>query len=128
MTIWVPFFFVGFYLLSFFSTFHYIDNTCPILFYQQMNAGAVTLTDCVFWFVLVPYLTIKGYNLNFVSSRTVIWKVKLFDEGVLFDSSVLSLLQLIINMHTINVVFLLGDTALNCLVSCDLPSPTFMFP
>ncbi|XP_031120071.1 uncharacterized protein LOC116023226 [Ipomoea triloba] len=53
----------------------------------QMNAGAVTLTDCVFWFVLVPYLTIKGYNLNF----------------------------LIINMHTINVVFLLGDTALNCL-------------
>ncbi|XP_049408846.1 uncharacterized protein LOC125872186 [Solanum stenotomum] len=53
----------------------------------QMNAGAVTLTDCVFWFILVPYLTIKGYKLNF-------W---------------------IINMHSVNVVFLLGDTALNCL-------------
>ncbi|XP_055828851.1 uncharacterized protein LOC129896892 isoform X1 [Solanum dulcamara] len=53
----------------------------------QMNAGAVTLTDCVFWFILVPFLTIRGYNLNF-------W---------------------IINMHSINVVFLLGDTALNCL-------------
>ncbi|KAH0687020.1 hypothetical protein KY284_017573 [Solanum tuberosum] len=53
----------------------------------QMNAGAVTLTDCVFWFILVPFLTIRGYNLNF-------W---------------------IINMHSINVVFLLGDTALNSL-------------
>ncbi|KAL5544185.1 hypothetical protein UlMin_007969 [Ulmus minor] len=53
----------------------------------QMNAGAVILTDCVFWFIIVPFLTIKDYNLNF----------------------------LIINMHTINAVFLLGDAALNCL-------------
>ncbi|KAM7479895.1 hypothetical protein LguiA_028108 [Lonicera macranthoides] len=53
----------------------------------QMNAGAVILTDCVFWFIIVPFLAIKDYNLNF----------------------------LIINMHTINVVFLLGDTALNSL-------------
>ncbi|CAK9311962.1 unnamed protein product [Citrullus colocynthis] len=53
----------------------------------QMNAGAVMLTDCVFWFIIVPFLTIKDYNLNF----------------------------LIINMHTINAVFLLGDTALNSL-------------
>ncbi|XP_009801653.1 uncharacterized protein LOC107818110 [Nicotiana tabacum] len=53
----------------------------------QMNAGAVTLTDCVFWFILVPFLTIKGYKLNF-------W---------------------IINMHSVNVIFLLSDTALNCL-------------
>ncbi|KAJ7945852.1 putative Transmembrane protein [Quillaja saponaria] len=53
----------------------------------QMNAGAVMLTDCVFWFIIVPFLTIKDYNLNF----------------------------LIVNMHTINAVFLLGDTALNCL-------------
>ncbi|KAM1129101.1 hypothetical protein ACFXTH_038970 [Malus domestica] len=58
----------------------------------QMNAGAVLLTDCVFWFVLVPFLTIKDYNLNF----------------------------LIINMHTINAVFLLADTALN-----SLPFPWF---
>ncbi|XAR50194.1 hypothetical protein NMG60_11004450 [Bertholletia excelsa] len=53
----------------------------------QMNAGAVMLTDCVFWFIIVPFLTIKDYELNF----------------------------LIINMHTINAVFLIGDTALNCL-------------
>ncbi|XP_059443259.1 uncharacterized protein LOC132175354 isoform X3 [Corylus avellana] len=53
----------------------------------QMNAGAVMLTDCVFWFIIVPFLTMKDYNLNF----------------------------LIINMHSINAVFLLGDTALNCL-------------
>lgn len=53
----------------------------------QMNAGAVMLTDCVFWFIIVPFLAIRDYNLNF----------------------------LVINMHTINAVFLLGDTALNCL-------------
>ncbi|KAI4343746.1 hypothetical protein L6164_011056 [Bauhinia variegata] len=53
----------------------------------QMNAGAVMLTDCVFWFIIVPFLTIKDYSLNF----------------------------LVISMHSINAVFLLGDTALNCL-------------
>ncbi|XP_027330179.1 uncharacterized protein LOC113846292 [Abrus precatorius] len=53
----------------------------------QMNAGSVMLTDCVFWFIIVPFLTIKDYNINL----------------------------LIISMHTINAVFLLGDTALNCL-------------
>ncbi|XP_052181500.1 uncharacterized protein LOC127794453 isoform X2 [Diospyros lotus] len=53
----------------------------------QMNAGAVILTDCVFWFVIVPFLAIKDYSLNF----------------------------LIISMHTVNAVFLLGDTYLNCM-------------
>ncbi|KAL3835210.1 hypothetical protein ACJIZ3_009946 [Penstemon smallii] len=53
----------------------------------QMNAGAVVLTDTVFWFIIVPFLAIKDYNLNF----------------------------LIINMHSINAVFLLGETALNSL-------------
>ncbi|CAL5336228.1 unnamed protein product [Camellia sinensis] len=52
-----------------------------------MNAGVVVLTDCVFWFIIVPFLAIKDYDLNF----------------------------LIINLHTINAVFLLGDTTLNCL-------------
>ncbi|CAM8878398.1 unnamed protein product [Rhodiola kirilowii] len=51
----------------------------------QMNAGAVVLTDCVFWFLIVPFLTIKNIKLNFF----------------------------IINMHSINALFLLGDTALN---------------
>ncbi|CAK7328877.1 unnamed protein product [Dovyalis caffra] len=53
----------------------------------QMNAGAVMLTDCVFWFIIVPFLAIKDYHLN----------------------------PLIISMHSLNAVFLLGDTALNCL-------------
>ncbi|KAK8981391.1 hypothetical protein V6N11_027813 [Hibiscus sabdariffa] len=53
----------------------------------QMNAGAVLLTDCVFWFIIVPFLAIKDYYLSVLA----------------------------INMHTINAVFLLGDTAMNCL-------------
>ncbi|KAL2961352.1 hypothetical protein AAZX31_17G085800 [Glycine max] len=53
----------------------------------QMIGGAVMLTDCVFWFIIVPFLTIKDYNINLVSTI----------------------------MHTINAVFLLGDTALNSL-------------
>ncbi|XP_057442935.1 uncharacterized protein LOC130734504 isoform X2 [Lotus japonicus] len=53
----------------------------------QINAGAVMLTDCVFWFIIVPFLTIKDYNLNFF----------------------------IVSMHTFNAVFLISDTALNCL-------------
>lgn len=53
----------------------------------QTNAGAVMLTDCVFWFVIFPFLTIKDYNLNF----------------------------LLIGMHSVNAVFLLGEAALNSL-------------
>lgn len=53
----------------------------------QMNAGAVVLTDCVFWFIIVPFLAINNYNLSILD----------------------------INMHSINVILLIGDTALNCL-------------
>ncbi|GJN41514.1 hypothetical protein PR202_gn00903 [Eleusine coracana subsp. coracana] len=53
----------------------------------QANAGAVMLTDCVFWFIIFPFLTIKDYNLNF----------------------------LLIGMHSVNAVFLLGEAALNSL-------------
>ncbi|KAL7233325.1 hypothetical protein ACSBR1_017037 [Camellia fascicularis] len=52
-----------------------------------MNAGAVMLTDCVFWFIIVPFLAIKDYNLNFVIDYK----------------------------YAYHAVFLLGDTALNCL-------------
>ncbi|KAF7824028.1 uncharacterized protein G2W53_022172 [Senna tora] len=54
---------------------------------REVCAGAVVLTDCVFWLVIYPFLTAKDFRLDF----------------------------LIICMHTVNVVFLLGDTALNCL-------------
>ncbi|KAA8529599.1 hypothetical protein F0562_034301 [Nyssa sinensis] len=53
----------------------------------QICAGAVMLTDCVFWFIIYPFLTSEDYKLNF----------------------------LIVSMHSINAVFLLGDVILNCL-------------
>ena len=42
-----------------------------VCFSTQMNAGAVMLTDCVFWFIIVPFLanTNKNYDLNFVSKQ-----------------------------------------------------------
>ncbi|XP_061353583.1 uncharacterized protein LOC133298333 [Gastrolobium bilobum] len=53
----------------------------------QTCAGAVVLTDFVFWFIIYPFLTSKDYNLDFF----------------------------VFCMHTINAVFLLGDTSLNCM-------------
>lgn len=58
----------------------------------QMSAGAVVLTDCVYWIVIFPFLTLKDYDLNFMT----------------------------VNVHTLNAIALLGDTALNC-----LPFPWF---
>ncbi|KAG7980136.1 hypothetical protein I3843_05G166500 [Carya illinoinensis] len=54
----------------------------------QMCAGAVVLTDCVFWLILYPFLTAKDYDLDF----------------------------LIVSMHSINAILLLGETILNCLL------------
>ncbi|XP_012449930.1 uncharacterized protein LOC105772950 isoform X1 [Gossypium raimondii] len=53
----------------------------------QMNAGAVMLTDLIYWCLIFPFLTIEDYALNFMT----------------------------VNMHTLNVILLLGDTALNSL-------------
>ncbi|CAL9183589.1 unnamed protein product [Musa hybrid cultivar] len=53
----------------------------------QTSAGAVMLTDCVFWLIIFPFLAIRDYNLNFV----------------------------LICMHSLNAVFLLGDITLNSL-------------
>ncbi|XP_031382140.1 uncharacterized protein LOC116196523 isoform X1 [Punica granatum] len=53
----------------------------------QMSAGAVMLTDCVYWFIIFPFLTIRDYTLSFMT----------------------------VNVHTLNFALLLGDTALNCL-------------
>lgn len=53
----------------------------------QTNAGAVMLTDFVFWLVIIPFLTNKDFDLSFLQ----------------------------IGMHSLNAVFLIGDTALNCL-------------
>ncbi|CAM0879809.1 unnamed protein product [Alopecurus aequalis] len=53
----------------------------------QTNAGAVILTDLVFWFILYPFLAHNQYDMSF----------------------------LLIGTHSINVVFIIGDTALNSL-------------
>jgi hypothetical protein len=37
-----------------------------------MSAGAVTLTDVVFWLILYPFLTAKDYDLGFVSTNLII--------------------------------------------------------
>ncbi|PON52474.1 hypothetical protein PanWU01x14_208720 [Parasponia andersonii] len=61
---------------------HYIFRHPGILTYVfeiifQMNAGAVMLTDSVYWFIIFPFLTIQDYNLNFMT----------------------------VDMHTVNVIF-----------------------
>ncbi|RZS14689.1 hypothetical protein BHM03_00046410 [Ensete ventricosum] len=58
----------------------------------QTSAGAVTLTDIVFWGLLVPFLSAEHFKLDLLMGC----------------------------MHTLNLVFLLLDTALN-----SLPFPWF---
>ncbi|KAK4392972.1 Anthranilate phosphoribosyltransferase, chloroplastic [Sesamum angolense] len=53
----------------------------------QMTAGAVTLTDFVYWSVIFPFLTLRDYEMNFLTIIT----------------------------HSLNAILLLGDTALNSL-------------
>ncbi|KAJ4827811.1 hypothetical protein Tsubulata_026144 [Turnera subulata] len=57
---------------------------------NRQSAGAVVLTDCVFWFIIYPFLTAADFSLDFLN----------------------------ICMHSVNAVFLLGDTTLNCMVFC----------
>ncbi|CAI9092948.1 OLC1v1028328C4 [Oldenlandia corymbosa var. corymbosa] len=51
----------------------------------QTTAGAVVLTDVVFWLILYPFLTSKDYKLNFMK----------------------------VCMHSLNAIILLGEVALN---------------
>ncbi|CAI0385975.1 unnamed protein product [Linum tenue] len=51
----------------------------------QTCAGAVVLTDCVFWFILYPFLMAADFRLEFINAC----------------------------MHSVNAVCLLGDTVLN---------------
>ncbi|GAA0138702.1 hypothetical protein LIER_00395 [Lithospermum erythrorhizon] len=59
--------------------------TFQVLF--QMTAGAVMLTDILYWSIIFPFLNIRDYDLNFL---TVI-------------------------AHSLNGILFLGDTALNSL-------------
>ncbi|KAI8527072.1 hypothetical protein RHMOL_Rhmol12G0047600 [Rhododendron molle] len=63
------------------SSNHSSDNR------QLICAGAVVLTDCVFWFIIFPFLTSDDYSLDFIDAT----------------------------FHSLNAVLLLGDVVLNCL-------------
>lgn len=67
---------------------HQIAGSLGYLFQilYQVTAGAVVLTDVVFWLIIYPFLTAKNFELSF------------FDVG----------------MHSVNVL-VLGDTILNCM-------------
>ncbi|RZC52987.1 hypothetical protein C5167_047318 [Papaver somniferum] len=60
----------------------------------QTCAGAVILTDTIFWFLIVPSLAVAGVEMNLLMGC----------------------------MHSLNAVFLLIDTALNSLVSITAKS------
>ncbi|KAG5254539.1 UDP-N-acetylglucosamine-N-acetylmuramyl-pyrophosphoryl-undecaprenol [Salix suchowensis] len=64
-------------------------SICSYLFQVifQMTAGAVMLTDSIYWFIIFPFLTLRDYSMDFLT----------------------------VSMHSLNAVLLLGDTALNCL-------------
>lgn len=36
---------------------------------EQTSAGAVMLTDVVFWLIIFPFLTAKDYTLSLVSTK-----------------------------------------------------------
>lgn len=66
-----------------------IANTWGYIFQiiYQICAGSVVLTDCVFWFIIYPFMTSDDYVLGFID----------------------------ICFHSINAVLLIGDVFLNCL-------------
>lgn len=51
----------------------------------QMTAGAVILTDCLYWCIIFPFLTIKDYDFNFFT----------------------------VMEHSLNAILLIGETTLN---------------
>ncbi|XP_042029086.1 uncharacterized protein LOC121776037 [Salvia splendens] len=57
------------------------DDLYQVLF--QMTAGAVTLTDIVYWVVIFPFMALKDYEMSFLTVVT----------------------------HSLNAILLLGDTA-----------------
>ncbi|XP_078439310.1 uncharacterized protein LOC144709611 isoform X2 [Wolffia australiana] len=65
----------------------------------QMNAGAVMLTDLVFWLVIVPFLVTEDYSFDFI----------------------------VIGTHSVNAIFVLGEAALNSLVALSFFGLDFSF-
>lgn len=86
---------------------------------------------CIFICIILLWsLYLKGYLFIFIfltfDDCYITMNVLSLGAILLFSSIWISMLiyhvwaiwQLLIGVHSVNVVFLLGDTALNCLVSC----------
>jgi hypothetical protein len=76
------------------------------------------LTDCVFWFILCPYILIHHESLNYVSTHL---SAIFFHFVRQLMNVLLLLLQPKMVMHSVNILFLLGDAVLNSLVHSDHP-------
>lgn len=83
------------YIVCLFSLFYYMliifclyaswSCFCFLFYcYKQMTAGSVMLTDSVYWFVIFPFLTIKEYNMNFVSTPFLFISMNLFSPCLRF--------------------------------------------
>lgn len=62
--------FAAFFFFQFYVWNLFIDLIIYFCLYNNgewINAGAAMLTDCIFWYITVPFQTIKDYNLNFES-------------------------------------------------------------
>ncbi|GMN41581.1 hypothetical protein TIFTF001_010814 [Ficus carica] len=76
---------------------HHADQTAGLWTYIfqiifQVCAGAVALTDCVFWLILYPFLTSKDYRLNFM----------------------------MVSMHSLNAFFLLAVSVVSDCILCAM--------
>ncbi|KAK6922250.1 hypothetical protein RJ641_012757, partial [Dillenia turbinata] len=78
----------------------------------QMCAGAVMLTDSVFWLVLYPFLTSKDFSLDFCKDQNN-KPGYIFGVNEMVDAEVTWMFSF--TMHSVNAVFLLGDTMFNSL-------------
>lgn len=76
-------------------------HNCPVSWNQELQS------ECCKY--LLRFLSSIIFTVTFLKSYFL---------SHLRTSLIVSASQLVINMHTINAVLLLGDAALNCLVSC----------
>ncbi|KAJ9568161.1 hypothetical protein OSB04_004127 [Centaurea solstitialis] len=83
----------------------------------QIMAGAVVLTDCIFWFIIVPFLSIK-YNFDLDHVTIALCSICFKDMSFVLRNLLVCGVQLTVALHSTNALFLLGDAALNSLVSC----------
>jgi hypothetical protein len=52
------------------------------VFLFQTNAGAVMITDLVFWLILYPFLAHNQYDMNFVSIPLLIFFRNIFQSKI----------------------------------------------